>query len=160
MTFTLLNINMMLTVVSFLIDHGYMGMFLSAILAGSVFPFSSEVVISALYVAGLSPLRLILSATVGNVLGGMFNYWIGSLGRMDWIERYLHVKKRDLDRAHRFVAGRGAWMAFFAFLPFIGSAITVLLGLMRANVPITVTSMALGKALRYALLIYGTQLFM
>jgi len=46
-------------------------------------------------------------------------------------------------------------MGFFAFLPIIGTAITILLGLMRANIPISLFSIALGKFLRYLILIYG-----
>jgi membrane protein YqaA with SNARE-associated domain len=57
------------------------------------------------------------------------------------------------------MAGRGSWMGFFAFLPILGSAITILLGLMRANIPISLTSIALGKFLRYVVLIYGASLF-
>ena len=133
--------------VDFLVQYGYFGMFLSALLAGSVLPFNSEVVIAALRAAGLEP-------------WGLFNYWIGTFGRMDWIEKYLHIKQKNMDRAQRFMHGRGAWMAFFAFLPVIGSAITVLLGLMRSNLPITVTSMTIGKFLRYAAIVFGMQIFM
>jgi membrane protein YqaA with SNARE-associated domain len=49
-------------------------------------------------------------------------------------------------------------MGFFAFVPILGSAITVALGLMRANIPISLTSMAIGKFLRYVALIYGASL--
>ena len=58
------------------------------------------------------------------------------------------------------MAGRGAWMGFFAFLPILGSAITVALGLMRANVTVTLISMTLGKLLRFILLVYGALLFL
>jgi len=88
----------------------------------------------------------------------MFNYCIGRMGKLEWIEKYLHVKQKDLDRATKFMAGRGAWMGFFAFVPILGSAITVALGLMRANIPISLTSMAIGKFLRYVALIYGASL--
>lgn len=141
-----------------LINYGYWGMFLSAFLAGSVLPFSSEVVIVGLMAGGLAPAPLIVSATAGNVAGGMFNYFIGSLGKMEWIEKYLHVKPEKLHQAERFMAGRGAWMGFFSFLPVIGEAITISLGLMRANVIITLISVTLGKALRYILLLYGAYL--
>ena len=57
------------------------------------------------------------------------------------------------------MAGRGAWMGFFAFLPILGSAITVVLGLMRANVGITLVSMTFGKFIRFALLVFGASLF-
>lgn len=142
-----------------LINYGYWGMLLSAFCAGSFFPFSSEVVLIGLMANGLDPVPLIAYATVGNVAGGMFNYLVGSMGKMEWIEKYLHVKPDSLHRAQRFMAGRGAWMGFFAFLPVLGSAITISLGLMRANVIITLASVTLGKALRYVLLVYGAYLF-
>lgn len=136
-------------------SYGYWGLFVAAFIAGSVFPWSSEAIMLALQAAGLDPIGLVLYGTAGNVLGSMFNFWVGHLGRIDWIERYLHVKKESLDKAERFMRGHGAWIGFFAFLPIIGSAITIMLGLMRANVIITVTSITLGKFLRYALLVYG-----
>ena len=59
--------------INLLIDYGYMGMLLAAFLAGSFFPFSSEAVMIGLITAGLDPAPLCIYATVGNVLGGMFN---------------------------------------------------------------------------------------
>lgn len=136
-------------------SYGYWGLFAAAFIAGSVFPWSSEAIMLALQAAGLDPIGLVLYGTAGNVLGSMFNFWVGHLGRIDWIERYLHVKKETLDKAERFMSGHGAWIGFFAFLPIIGSAITIMLGLMRANVLISVVSITLGKFLRYAILVYG-----
>lgn len=146
-------------IIEFLTGYGYMGMLLAAFLAGSFFPFSSEMVMAALMATGLDPIRLTVYGTVGNVLGSAFNYGVGRLGKVEWFEKYLHVKQQDLDRAERFMAGRGAWMGFFAFLPILGSAITILLGLMRANVVITFIAITLGKIFRYIILIYGVGLF-
>lgn len=143
------------TILNCLVDWGYWGMLISAFLAGSFFPFSSEAVMVGLQAAGLEPLPLVIYGTIGNILGSMFNYGVGRMGRLDWIERYLHVKKESLDKAQRFVGGRGAWMGFFAFLPILGSAITILLGLMKANIVISITSISIGKFLRYLLLVYG-----
>ena len=145
-------------IIALLISYGYWGMFVTAFVAGSFFPFSSEAVMTGLMAAGLDPWGLIAYGTAGNVLGGMFNYCVGRLGRLEWIERYLHVKQKDLDRATRFMAGRGAWMGFFAFVPVLGSAITIVLGLMRANPAISFISITLGKFLRYVVLIYGASL--
>jgi membrane protein YqaA with SNARE-associated domain len=143
---------------SLLLDYGYWGMLVAAFLAGSFFPFSSEAVMLALLAAGLQPLPLVVYGTIGNVAGSMFNYGVGRMGRLDWIEHHLHVKKSDLDKARRFMGGRGAWMGFFAFLPILGSAITIVLGLMRANIPITLTSISLGKVIRYIIIAYGVNL--
>jgi len=129
-------------------------MFVSAVIAGSFLPFSSEAVMMGLIAAGLEPMPLLAYATVGNWAGSMFNYWLGHLGRMEWIERYLHVKEEKIEQARRFVGGRGAWMGFFAFLPIIGTAICILLGLMRANPYVSATSIFLGKVVRYLIVAY------
>jgi membrane protein YqaA with SNARE-associated domain len=147
-------------IIGLLAGYGYVGMLLAAFLAGSFFPFSSEAVMVALMATGLDPWQLMVYGTIGNVLGSVFNYSVGRMGKLEWIEKYLHVKKKDLDKAERFMAGRGAWMGFFAFLPVLGSAITILLGLMRANIIITFASITLGKIFRYLILIYGAGLFL
>lgn len=146
-------------IISFLSGYGYVGMLLAAFLAGSFFPFSSEAVMVALMATGLDPWQLMVYGTIGNVLGSCVNYGVGRMGRLEWIEKYLHVKKQDLDKAERFMAGRGAWMGFFAFLPVLGSAITIALGFMRANVVISFISITLGKLVRYLVLVYGAGLF-
>ena len=146
-------------IIQFLTGYGYMGMLVASLLAGSVFPFSSEVVMAGLMATGLDPWLLAFYGTIGNVFGSALNYCVGRLGKVEWFEKYLHVKQKDLDRAERFVAGRGAWMGFFAFLPVLGSAITILLGLMRSNVVITFIAITLGKIFRYIILIYGVGLF-
>ena len=135
-----------------LVDYGPIGMLIASFIAGSVFPFSSEAVMLAMLAAGVDPWELVITASIGNVAGSMFNYGVGRLGRLDWIEKYLHVKKESLDRAQRFMGGHGACMGFFAFLPILGSAISILLGLMRANIIITLISITLGKVMRYLII--------
>lgn len=142
-----------------LINYGYWGMLIAAFLSGSFFPFSSEVVMVGLLATGLKPEPLIIYGTIGNTLGSMLNYGVGRLGKVEWIHKYLHIKQKDLDKALRFMHGRGAWMGFFAFLPAIGEAITACLGLMRANIVITTISVTLGKLIRYIVLMYGAGLF-
>jgi len=145
--------------IELLTSYGYWGMFLAAFLAGSFFPFSSEAVMVGLMAAGLDPWVLMIYGTSGNVLGSVVNYCIGRMGKTEWFEKYLHVKPESMEKARRFMRGHGAWMGFFAFIPLLGSAITILLGLMRANPVITFISITLGKLFRYIILIYGFRLF-
>ena len=147
-------------IIELLQSYGYWGMLLAAFLAGSFFPFSSEAVMLGLMAAGLDPWLLTAYGTVGNVLGSVVNYCIGRLGKQEWFEKYLHVSPQSMDRARRFMAGRGAWMGFFAFVPLLGSAITILLGLMHANPVITFVAITLGKIFRYVVLIFLSQPFM
>ena len=143
--------------VQWLIDWGYPGLFLSAFLAGSLIPFSSEIVLLTLVKLGLNPMACLVLATLGNTLGGMTCYGMGWAGRTDWIERYLHVKQDKVERMQLFLQGKGAMMAFFAFLPFVGGVLAVALGFMRSNITVTTLSMMLGKLLRYIVLLWAMQ---
>lgn len=135
-------------ITQFLIDWGYWGLFISAMVAGSIFPFSSEAVMIVLIKMGLDPVWCVVAASAGNTLGGMTCYWIGTRGKTEWVAK-LGISEPQLERARKFLAGRGALMAFFAFLPTIGEAIALILGLMRSNRWLTFISMFAGKALRY-----------
>lgn len=147
-------------VVDFLIQYGYFGMFIAAFLAASIIPFSSEAVMVGLQMAGLEPLGLLLWGTAGNVAGSMFNYTLGRLGRMEWIEKYLHVKREKVERAQRWMQRKGAWVGgILCVVPVIGDAISVALGFMRANWLICLISITVGKFVRYGILIYTVTLF-
>ena len=137
-----------------LIQYGYTGMFVAACIAGRVFPFSSEAVLAGLQLAGLEPISLLIWGTAGNVAGSMFNYWVGTFGRMEWIEKYLHVKKEKVEKTQRWMEEKGAWMGVLCFLPILGSVIAVTLGFMRANPLVSFIAIFVGKLIRYAVLIY------
>ena len=64
-------------ILQFLIDWGYWGLFIGSFVAGSVIPFSSEAVLAACVgPLGLDPILCTISATAGNVAGGMTCCWI------------------------------------------------------------------------------------
>lgn len=138
-------------IINFLIEWGYVGMFLSALLAGSAVPFSSEAVLIALLhpSTGLNPVICVLSATVGNLLGSLTCYWLGHLGKMEWLVKYFHMKEEKILRMQAYLNKRSAFMAFFAFLPIVGTLIAVALGFLRSNIYIVSVSMFAGKLIRY-----------
>lgn len=140
-----------------MVDWGYFGLFISSFLAGSIIPFSSELVMIALVQVGLSPAICVVFATLGNTLGGMTCYYMGYLGKVEWIEKYFKVKREKVEKMQAFLQGKGALMAFFAFLPFVGEAIAIALGFMRSNVALTVSSMFVGKLIRYAVMLLAMQ---
>ena len=143
--------------INFLIEWGYVGMFLSALLAGSAVPFSSEAVLAALLhpSTGLSPVLVILAASVGNLLGSLTCYWLGHLGKMEWLVKYFHMKEEKIVKMQAYLNGRSAFMAFFAFLPIIGTLIAVALGFLRSNIYVVSVSMFVGKVLRYIVVAYA-----
>lgn len=140
-------------VIAFLVAHGAAGMFVAAFLAGSFFPFSSEVVMLGLLEAGADSGGLLLWGTVGNTLGSLFNYGVGTLGKEEWITAYTKVKPEQLARGKHYVRRYGAWVGLLGWVPFLGSVITVALGFMRVNLFLSMFNIALGKFVRYWILI-------
>ena len=138
--------------VDFLLTYGYGGMFAAAFLAGSFFPFSSEAVMTGLRLAGLDVWMLVLCAPVGNLLGGMFNYGVGRMGKEDWIYGMLRVRPERLEQSERFVHRYGAWMGLLSWLPILGSVITIAMGLLRVDVWKSALTILIGKVARYVVL--------
>ncbi|MDR1645075.1 MAG: VTT domain-containing protein [Tannerellaceae bacterium] len=132
-----------------LIEYGYLGVFVASFLAATVLPFSSEVVLTGVLWAGASYGPCLIAASLGNSLGGMTCYWIGLLGKAEWVSKYLGLDAGKLHKVQEWVKGKGAWAAFFVFLPGVGDFIAVALGFLRANVWIVALSMTAGKTLRY-----------
>lgn len=137
------------------VEYGYIGLFLASFLAATILPFGSEVVFAGLIALGMNAWGCIIIASVGNWLGGMTNYLLGWLGKVEWIEKYLKVERGKIDKVQDWLEGKGAFMAFFSFLPVVGDVIALALGFMRANVYIVNVSMFLGKFARYVLIMYG-----
>ena len=136
-----------------LIENGALGMFLAAFLAGSFLPFSSEVVMIALLTAGTPATELLIWGTLGNVLGALFNYFIGSLGKEEWIQQWTKVSPEKLEKGKRKVRKYGSWAGLLAWIPILGSVITVAMGYLRTNLLYSVFNIAVGKFARYAILI-------
>ncbi|HXL00571.1 MAG: YqaA family protein [Dysgonamonadaceae bacterium] len=141
----------------FLLNWGYIGLFVASFLAATILPFSSEVVFAGLIAAGLDIWICIIVATIGNSLGGMTAYWVGSLGKIEWIEKYFGIKREKIDKTHQWLQGKGSMMGFFAFVPGIGDVIMVALGFMRANFWKVAIFMTIGKFLRYIAVGFGTE---
>lgn len=143
-----------LSITEFLVQYGYTGMGVAAFLAGSFVPFSSEVILTGLYASGLHLWPLIVAATIGNVLGGVFNYCIGRMCNEGWVYRLLRVKEDKLEHTKQQIRTHGAWMGLLAWVPILGSAITIALGVLRVNFATSLCAIAIGKFLRYLALGY------
>lgn len=137
----------------FLYDYGLLGLFLASFLAATVLPFSSEALLSLLIAGNFDTTSCIAVATLGNWMGGMSSYYLGYLGKWEWIEKYLRIKREKIELWHERLYKRGALFAFFSWLPFVGDLFAVGLGVLRSNWKITAGAMLAGKFLRY--LVWG-----
>lgn len=143
---------LILSITTVIAEYGYTGMGMAAFLAGSFIPFSSEAILTGLYATGLDLWLLIAFATIGNVMGGMFNYLVGRMCNEGWVYRLFRIKEEKLQSTKDKVRQRGAWMGLLAWLPLVGTAISIALGILRVNALKSLLSMFVGKFIRYIVL--------
>jgi membrane protein YqaA with SNARE-associated domain len=130
-----------------------LGLFAVAFLAATLLPAYSEVALAGLLLAGHSPWALWAWATAGNTLGSAVNW---ALGR--WLlrfrqRRWFPAQGAGLDTAQRWFQRWGVWSLLLAWAPVGGDALTFIAGLMRVHFGIFLLLTALGKGLRYALVL-------
>jgi len=128
---------------------GYIALFFAAFLAATVVPFSSEVILTGMLVAGYNPVTSIVVATIGNWLGSLTSYWIGRLGKWEWIEKYLKIPASKIERVSNKIKGKEGWIAFFSWMPIIGDPIVVALGFLKTHFFTTAIWILIGKTVRF-----------
>ena len=131
-----------------LLNLGYYGLFIGSFLAATIVPFSADVLLIGMLVAGGSPWLVIGVATTGNFLGGLTSYGIGRIGKWKWIER-LGVKPETLERHKAKVDRWGAWLALLSWVPVVGDVFAVALGFYRTKFVPSAIFMLIGKAGRF-----------
>ena len=128
---------------------GVPGLALAAFLAATVLPLSSEVVLAALLLNGVSPYWLVSVATVGNVLGSVVNYALGAWAGQAIATRWLKVKSETFASARQRFEKCGLASLLFAWVPVIGDPLTLVAGVMRVRFFWFVLLVTLGKGTRY-----------
>jgi membrane protein YqaA with SNARE-associated domain len=129
--------------------------FLSAFLAATILPFSSEVVLTAFYAAGGGEaVTLWLVASSGNVLGALVNWGLGRYA-LHWQDRkWFPFKADQLERAKNWFARYGVWSLIMAWVPVVGDPLTFAAGFLRVNVWLFLILVTIGKAGRYAVVLW------
>ena len=84
-------------------NYGYLGLFLGTFLAATILPFSSEILIIAILAAGYDPVMSAVVATAGNWLGSLSSYWLGWLGKWDWLEKWFKIKQETLEKQKKYI---------------------------------------------------------
>lgn len=140
-------------VVEFLQEYGVAGLFVASFLAATVIPFSSEIVLTGVLIAGVNPLFAFFAATSGNWLGGLTSYYVGHLGRWDIIERWFGVSEEKLIKQKSKIEKYGSLIAFFTWMPLIGDVLAIALGFYRVNFMNSAIFMLIGRSVRFSVII-------
>ncbi len=129
------------------------GLFASALLAGSVLPAQSELVLAALILAGKIPVWLLVGvATLGNVGGAVINYALGRSAERFRHRRWFPLSAAGWERSAAWFNRHGAVTLLFSWLPVIGDGFTVLAGAAQMRFALFAALVTLAKAGRYIVL--------
>ncbi len=142
-----------------LADYGYIGLFITAFLAATMLPVSSEVLLVWMAANGYHPALLVLWATAGNVLGAILNYWIGYGGNRLLFQRVLRIPEKQITKAEARFQKYGVFSLLLAWAPVIGDPLTIVAGLSRINIWIFTILVLVGKFVRYYILVLGVDIF-
>lgn len=153
-------------------QFGYFGIAFLIALENIFPPIPSEVILTfggfMTTKSSLTVWGVILSATIGSILGAAVLYSIGrwlSPERLErWLEgrlgRILRLKKEDVQKADKWFSQRGKRTVFFCrFVPIVRSLISIPAGISRMNMGIFLLLTALGTALWNIVLVYLGVLF-
>ena len=131
----------------------YFGLFSAALLAATLFPAQSELVLAGLLVAGNQPVWALLAvATVGNVLGSAINWGLGRSVERFQNRRWFPVKPEALHKASGWYHRYGRWSLLLSWVPFIGDPLTLAAGVLREPFPSFIGIVTLAKLGRYLVL--------
>jgi len=124
---------------SFLTHWGYAALIVCGFLEACCIPISSEITFGfagvLAYQGHLNLALVIIIGTLAEMAGSYTSYAVGRVGERPVVERlgkYALVTRKDIDRAERFFAGRGAWtVAVGRMLPVIRAFISLVAGLVE-----------------------------
>ena len=124
---------------SFLISAGYAALILFGFLEAACIPISSEITFGfagvLAYQGHLNLALVIIIGSLAELAGSYASYAVGRVGGRPLVHRlgrYVLVTESDVNRAERFLEGRGAWaVPVGRMLPFVRAFTSIVAGLVR-----------------------------
>jgi membrane protein YqaA with SNARE-associated domain len=129
------------------------GLFLSAFISSTLFPGGSEVVLGVLAAHHAhDPWLLLGIATLGNTLGALTTWLLGLLlaRRLRPETRLTPPRQRALEHVRKW----GSPVLLLSWLPVVGDPLCFAAGFLRLPVLASFLFIALGKAARYAAILF------
>lgn len=139
------------------LEWGLGGLFLWSLLAATIIPLSSEAALAAARTAELAPtLSLFLVATAGNVGGALINWGLGAYCLRFKQRRWFPISPVQMQKAANRFARWGGIILLFSWIPLIGDPLTFAAGALRYPLARFLIAVTIGKAARYAFVLWIT----
>ena len=128
----------------------YFFLFFISFLAATILPLSSELTLVALLNTGIYSSLLVISiASLGNIFGSIFNWFLGFYLLKYTNKKWFPFKQNQIYKASKTFSKYGVWSLLFAWIPVIGDPLTLIAGILRVNFLLFLILVAIGKISRY-----------
>lgn len=129
------------------------GLFVSAFISSTIAPGGSEAVLAYLVSEQLQPVMLLVAvATVGNTLGALTTWWLGTLAAKKYpAEHVLDAKKQ---KSLAWVRRWGNWSLLLSWLPVVGDGLCFAGGWLKLPLLVATIFIFFGKSVRYLFVAY------
>jgi membrane protein YqaA with SNARE-associated domain len=128
----------------------YLSLFIVSFLAATILPFSSEAILATYLLSEIyNKFLLIFFASFGNILGSIFNWFLGIYFLKFQDKKWFPFTNTQIDRSSRWFKKYGKWSLLFAWVPIIGDPLTFIAGTMRIKFLIFLLLVSFGKIMRY-----------
>lgn len=141
-------------IISLFIKFGLVGLLFSSFVSSLVvFPAYASFLIPLYVKLHFNPYLIFIVITIGAVAGEVVNYYLGFVG-----SKYIYHK--EIKKAEKWLNRWGEMSIFIVnVIPiFPADFLNTLVGFLRMDFKMFVIGMAAGKALQYALIIFGVEI--
>lgn len=135
----------------------YLSLFTLSFLVATIVPFGSEAYLSSLIISNkYNVILLLLVASLGNVLGSIFNWICGYYATFFMKKKWFPINQKQIDKASFFFSKYGKWSLLLGWVPFIGDPITFVAGTLRFPFLPFLLLVSIGKIGRYIVVYFLT----
>jgi len=136
----------------------YLYLFFIALISATLLPMGSEALLLYDLSIELNLYLLLLSATLGNSIGSIINYYLGLKGEEYLISKKM-IKEQQIVTAKKYFDKYGSFSLLLSWVPIIGDPITFIAGVVKYNIRKFIVLIIIAKGGRYLFVIASYYLY-
>ena len=134
----------------------YLSLLTVSFMVATIIPFGSEMYFATLLSLGkYNSFLLLVSASIGNVLGSVFNWGCGYYVNYFIKKPWFPIKQNKIQKGTEIFNKYGKWSLLLSWVPFIGDPITFVAGTLRYSLIPFVILVSIGKVGRYLVIYFS-----
>ena len=134
----------------------YLSLLTVSFMVATIIPFGSEMYFGTLLSLGkYNSFLLLVSASIGNVLGSVFNWVCGYYVNYFIKKPWFPISENKIQKGTKVFNKYGKWSLLLSWVPFIGDPITFVAGTLRYSLIPFVILVSIGKVGRYLVIYFS-----